>query len=236
MLKKTVILIIIIFSFSVEGLSQNRSLGINLMLGLPQGEFKQNIDRAGVGIAGQFLYTPNNSMPMSFGINFGYLNYGDENRDERFSPNIPDVMVNVDRKNNLVNLHLMAQFGPSKGLIRPYLEGLLGGSYIFTITEISDDYGYSDKIASSKNFDDFAWSYGGGGGVAIYLTRFEDKEKTELGLFDLFLDFKIRYLYGTKARYLKEGSVTIRNGYAYYDVYESTTDVLSVQMGVIICF
>lgn len=216
--------------------SQNSAASLNFLLGFPQGEFKQNVDRTGFGLALDFAYTPSNSFPISLGANIGILNYGNESRRERFSMTIPDVMVDVTRTNNLVNLHFLTRFGPVRGLVRPYLEGLLGGSYIWTQTEIKDEYGYSQKIASSTNFDDYAWSYGGGGGVIIYLTRLSKEEEIDKTIFDLFLDLKVRYLYGSTARYLKEGSVKIINGYAYYDVYKSKTDILSFHLGVTVCF
>lgn len=230
---KAFYLFLLLYSISY---SQNSAIGLNFMLGFPQGEFKQNVDRTGFGLALDYAYTPNNAFPISIGANIGILNYGSESRRERFSLTIPDVMVNVNRSNNLVNFHFLTRFGPVRGLFRPYFEALLGASYIWTQTEIKDDYGYSEKIASSTNFDDFAWSYGGGGGFLIYLTRFEDKDNQNSSIVDLFLDLKVRYLYGSKARYLKEGSVKIINGYAYYDVYESKTDILSFHLGVTVCF
>lgn len=236
MCKKIILFLPLFLIFTGYIEAQNKSFGLNFMLGFPQAEFKENVDRVGFGLSGEFVFTPNNSLPLSFGINVGYLNYGSETRRERFSATIPDILVEVDRTNNLVNSHLLARFGPVRGLIRPYFEALLGGSYIFTETSINDDYGYSEKIASNTNFEDWAWSYGGGGGVSIYLTRFDNPDNPQIGVFDLFLDLKIRYLYGSRARYMKEGSVKIIDGFAYYDIYESKTDILTFQLGVSVCF
>ena len=207
-----------------------QSGGINFTLAFPQGEFKDNVDRLGFGGSLQFLFfDPKPEMPVSFGLNFGYINYGSESRKEHFSYTIPDVFVDVDRTNNLVNFHLLFQIISPTGAIRPYAEGLFGGSYIFTETSInSRDY---DEVASSTNFDDFAWSYGVGGGFIVLLT---ENLGDEVG--SLFLDLKARYLFGSEAEYLKEGSVSVENGRVAYDVSKSKTDLLQIHLGVVAYF
>ncbi len=72
-----------------------------------------------------------------------------------------------------------------------------------------------------------------GGGLLINLYSPDEGE----GSFEsLFLDLKVRYLLGTEAEYLKEGSVTIDNGNVYYDVSKSKTDLLITQVGVMFYF
>jgi len=205
-----------------------QSAGGSFILGFPQGEFKENIDRLGFGISGEVLFfNPSANLPFGFGLNAGYMNYGSESRQEPFSSTIPDVIVDVDRSNNLVNFHLLFQIAPPTGNIRPYAELLFGGSYLFTETNINSRG--TEEVAGSTNFDDFAWNYGVGGGLLINLYTPEQKE----GNFDaLFLDLKVRYLFGTEAEYLKEGSVIIQDGSVSYDVSKSKTDLLSAQIGV----
>ena len=207
-----------------------QSFGLNFTLGFPMNEFKQNVKRTGFGGSLQFLlWNPTPDLPYSFGLNLGYINYGIESRTEPYSYTIPDVSVNVSRTNNIINFHFLSQVILPYGNFRPYMEFLLGGSYIFTMTQI-DSYG-SDETTSTTNFDDWAWSYGAGAGFLIKLSS--DSIKAE-NIGAIYLDFKVRYLYGTEAQYLKEGSVTIRNGQAFYDVSKSKTDLLTAQLGVII--
>jgi hypothetical protein len=135
------------------------------------------------------------------GVNIGYFIYGMESRREPFSLTIPDVFVNVDRTNNLVNFHLLFQVGFPTGSVRPYVEGLFGGSYLFTETNIKSDNNFNE-VASSVNFEDWAWSYGFGGGIGILVAG---DPLTNIGA--IYLDLKARYLFGSEAEYLKEGSV-----------------------------
>lgn len=219
-----------IFFFCLTAINLfSQSAGLNFMLAFPMGEFKENVDRVGVGIAGQFLLLiPKPGQPFGIGFNAGFVNYGNESRSEPFSYTIPDVFVDVERSNNLVNFHLLFQIAPYRGRIRPYLEGLFGGSYLFTETSIKSR-DYSD-VASSTNLEDFAWSYGGGAGIMIQITN-QDEQGTSI-----FLDIKGRYLMGTEAEYLKEGSIEIIDRQVYYDITRSKTDLLSAHLGVIAFF
>ncbi|QQS35625.1 MAG: hypothetical protein IPM56_15480 [Ignavibacteriales bacterium] len=225
---KKLFLILIVAAFVIlfpKSLSA-QSGSLNFTSAFPMGEFKNNLDKTGFGIGGSFMFwLPTSDLPVSVGLNIGFINYGNELRREPFSSTIPDVTVDVERSNNLVNFHLLFQVGATSGVVRPYAEALFGGSYLFTETQILSRG--NDEVASSTNFDDFAWSYGGGAGFLIQLTD------NEMGDFSsIFLDIKARYLFGSSAEYLKEGSVRINNGRVSYDVSKSKTDMLTAQIGV----
>ncbi len=209
-----------------------QSAGANFLLGFPMNEFKDNVKRTGIGFGLQFmLFNPTPEYPYTFGINLGYINYGWESRQEPFSSTIPDVVVDVNRTNNIVNFHVISQIIPLQGSVRPYIELMLGGSYIYTETKINGSG--SEDVASSTNFDDWAWSYGGGCGVQFELVSFADPQQK---VTSVFLDFKVRYLYGTEAEYLKEGSVIINHGQVIYEVSKSKTDLLTFNLGAVVYF
>ena len=228
-MKKYFFTIIILFFISYSNFAQ--SAGINFTLGFPSSEFKDNLKRTGIGINGNFLFwNPTPILPFSAGIDISYYNYGSETRREPFNPSTPDVSIDVDRTNNLVNFHVLFQIAPPiVGPIQPYIEALFGGAYFYTRTSVNNLD--NEELASETNFDDWAWSYGGGGGFLISL--FSDPTG-QVG--SVFLDLKVRYLYGSEAEYLKEGSVTINNGQVNYDVSKSKTDVLSAHIGAVVYF
>jgi hypothetical protein len=230
MLRKSIFWAAIIIALLFNNDSFAQSGGVNFTLAFPMGEFKDNVDRLGYGGSVHFLFWDQTSkLPFSFGLNLGFINYGSESRREPFSHTIPDVTVDVDRSNNLVNFHLLFQIAPPPSTVTPYAELLFGGSYLFTETQIKSRG--IEEVASSTNFDDFAWSYGGGGGLMILLN---DNISDDVGA--LFLDLKVRYLLGTEAEYLKEGSVTIIDGDVHYDVTRSKTDLLTAHLGVVAYF
>ncbi len=229
-MKKSILLVFLLVIISFSCFAQ--SAGLNFTLGFPMGEFKNNVSRTGFGVSGEFLLlTPTVQNPFSIGLNLGFINYGSESRREPFSSTIPDVTVDVDRSNNIVNFHILFQLAFPTGVIRPYAEGLFGGSYIFTETSIKSKG--VDEVASSTNFDDFAWSYGAGGGFLIQVFSSDDPEEK---VSSVFIDLKARYLYGSEAEYLKEGSVLIENGKVIYNTSKSKTDLLTANIGAVVYF
>ena len=127
--------------------------GINFTLGFPRGEFQQKLNKTGFGGTLHFyLWEPNPTRPFSIGADVGYLLYGSETRREPFSPNIPEVTVDVDRTNNIVNYHLLFMISPLKGAIRPYLEGVFGGAYFFTETKIKSREATTRKLQVQQIF------------------------------------------------------------------------------------
>jgi len=236
MQKIYLILIILLLAVSSQAQIKRFNAGLDFSLLAPQGEFKQNVDRLGFGLAGNFKYNFR-SLPFSAGASIGFGIYGAETRKEPFSTTIPDVTVEVQTTNNILFSHLIFQFRPLEGRFQPYVEGLYGFHYLFTETSINDvDFEY-DEVASSTNQDDFTSSYGFGLGLMLRLTdglKLDGDNPDKTG--QLFLDFNVKSLTGGKAEYLKEGSVT-RNGQSVtYDVSRSNTDLLIYQLGVIFGF
>jgi hypothetical protein len=229
-MKKSIFILFLFLILSSNSFAQIG--GLNFTLGFPTGEFKNNVTRTGFGVSGEFLLlTPTVQNPFSIGLNLGFINYGSESRREPFSSTIPDVIVDVDRSNNIVNFHILFQLAFPTGIIRPYAEGLFGGSYIFTETSIKSQG--VDEVASSTNFDDFAWSYGAGGGFLIQVFSSDNPEEK---VSSVFIDLKARYLYGSEAEYLKEGSVIIDNGKVTYNTSKSKTDLLTAHIGAVVYF
>lgn len=122
----------------------------------------------------------------------------------------------------------MARIQPGHGTIQPYVDGLIGFSYLFTQSRVTDDQEFNE-IASSTNFDDVALSGGIAAGTKIRLTEITDQEtgrKTRL-----YLDLRVRYIRGGEAEYLKEGSITVDNGQMLFDSNYSRTDLMTFNIG-----
>lgn len=221
------IILLVLFFILIVGFTNAQQASINFSLALPQGEFGKQVDNLGYGLSGEFMFlSPKPVSPFGIGLNLGYYVYGMESRREPWSHTIPDVYLNIDRTNNLLNFHIVFELGMPTGIIRPYIQGLFGGNYLYTETSVKGDYD-NNNIASNTNFDDWAWSYGAGGGIAILLSG---DPVTEIGA--IYLDLKGRYLFGSKADYLKEGSIQIINSKVIYNPSQSKTDILTLHLGV----
>ncbi|MEW6652058.1 MAG: hypothetical protein AB1394_01175 [Bacteroidota bacterium] len=220
-------LLIIMIAFSSVSLAQ--TFGGSFMLGYPQGEFRSNVDRMGFG--GQIhgtLWTPSKERPFTIGFDIGYLVYGQV--DEKLPwLGFPGVFLDLSRTNSLASMHVMMQISPFFGTIRPYVEGLFGGAYLFTQTSVRNE-NKNEEIASSTNFDDFTWNYGGGAGMLFRLGGASENVEA------IYLDLKARYLFGTEAEYLTEKSLLyIRpNGEPVFAVQKSKTDFFSFHAGIVI--
>jgi hypothetical protein len=167
-------------------------------LGIPQGEFSDNLDGLGYGVHG-FLGAASDGSPFVVGLDFGYFIYG-INRDEApLSTTVPDASVDVRTTNSFLQPHLVVRLQPVLGPTRPYIEGLGGFKYLFTQTRVSSDIGRGEEseITTSTNFDDFAWSYGAGAGIDFDFYR--------VGSTRVGLHVGVQYLFGTEAEYLDPG-------------------------------
>ncbi|MCX6151209.1 MAG: hypothetical protein NTX22_11835 [Ignavibacteriales bacterium] len=227
-----IVLLIILIGISGQKLFA-QSGGLNLMVALPQGEFKENVDKVGFGVSGHFtLFKTGPSLPFTVGINAGYINYGNEKRTAPLSETIYEIPVEVNRTNNLVNFHLLFQISPFNGPVKPYLDVLMGGNYLFTTSEVKSQ-GNEKSFASTTNQDDFSWSYGGGG----LLIKLADLEPTgeAMAPASIWLDLKVRYLFGTEAEYLKEGSISQDpvTKLAVYQYSKSKTDLITIHLGIV---
>jgi hypothetical protein len=215
-----------IMSFSQQSFAQMGEVSIEGLVGIPQADFRNEINRAGLGIGLTGGYQFPRS-PVQIGAKFGFMNYGIDRRNAPLSTTIPDLTVRVENQYNIVQGHGYLRLTPPSGPFRPYVEGLAGFNYLFTQTAIYERGSNEEKLTDT-NFDDTAFSYGLGGGIKVLL--YADAGS------DVYLDLRANYLFGNSATYLKKGSITIENGQAYYDAYRSATDMLLLQVGVSITF
>lgn len=206
--------------------AQERQAGIYFTTIVPRGEFSENVTNNGYGASGQFLVRLAGS-PFLAGGDFGIVVYGSDSHREPISSTIPNLQVRVNTNNNILFSHFVLRAQPRTGPVRPYVDGLIGLKHLFTRTSISD-LSDDETIASNTDLSDTALSYGFGGGLQIPLTKGPESR--------ILLDTNVRYLRGGRAEYLKKGSIRDEGGLAVFDVLSSRTDVLAVQIGVIIRF
>jgi hypothetical protein len=227
-------LIVLLFLSRASASAQERfQAGGHFMLGFPQGEFKENVDHTGLGGDFYFAYHFPKSI-ISAGISFGFLIYGSETREEPLSPNIPELIVDVTTTNSILLCHAFIRVQPHEGLVRPYVDGLVGLNYLTTDTSIGNN-GSGGSHISSNNYNDLAFSYGVGGGAMASLLQVRRKDSGRR-LFSIDLDVGARYLQGGEAEYLKKGSVHREGGVVIYDVYRSKTNLLKAYIGVTFSF
>jgi hypothetical protein len=228
------LIVVILLAASSVHAQQPFQASAYFSLGFPQSEFRNNVDRIGYSGVGHFAYNFRNS-PFLVGVSLGILVYGRETRTEPLSLMVPDVMVNVTTTNNIFLCHFLLRVQPQKGMIRPYLEGLIGFNYLYPDTGVKgrSDIGY-ETIASSNIHNDLALSYGAGSGLMIQL--FSKQRRKKSGSFAMYLDMAVRFFKGGRAEYLIEDSIRLEDDRVVYDVYRSATDLVTGYIGVSFSF
>jgi hypothetical protein len=231
-----IIIILVLIIFPVASQAQELQFGLDLDIGIPQREFSDQLGRAGVGlgITGGYQVP---STPVMLGLDFGFMNFGKDVREEPLSTTIPDLRVEVENRYNLVTGNLLLRLIPQPQAFRPYIEGLFGFNYFFTETAILERGSISseDKLRDT-NFEDIALSYGFGAGIQLRVYQDKVQDREEASPAAIYLTLASRYMLGHEAEYLQQGSISIENGNVFYDVSRSKTDLLYFKFGVVFSF
>lgn len=240
-MKKIILLTMLLF-LGVSGTicAQEFQAELDLGVGIPQGDFRDQSDQIGGGIDLMAGYRFANS-PVMLGLEFGFMNFGTDTREEPISTTIPDLRVEVENSYNLVHGDLLLRLIAPPSIIRPYVDGLFGFNYFFTETVIRDrdDFFGDDEVLSDTNFEDTALSYGFGAGMQIRLWQRKGEITRTPGDIEpssVYLNLRGRYMFGREAEYLQKGSIRTDNGQVVYDVSQSTTDLLHLKLGVVVNF
>ncbi|MCB0746803.1 MAG: hypothetical protein KDC90_05005 [Ignavibacteriae bacterium] len=214
---------VLMFANTIFGQFNAGASGIILF---PQGEFKQNIGENGYGISFNGSYKFKGT-PFSLGLNTGWARYGSETRTETL---IWPVRVDVTTGNDIYFAQLFSRIELDAGFIKPYGEILFGFNYLNTNTEISDvDVFGFDDIASDTQFDDINLSYGFAAGAMIKIYDYKGGNDY---LDKLFFDFRMSYMQGGNAEYLKEGDlIKGANNEILFNKSQSAIDYVTINVG-----
>jgi hypothetical protein len=198
--------------------------GLGLALGVPVGDFSENVDIA-AGVTGQFDYGIGGS-PFSLGAEGTILFYGSESRHVPLV-GFPDLSVKVETSNQMAFLHGRLRAQRREGRVRPYLDALVGFNYISTTTsvvadEVCVDNGSCDDD-SRTDIDDLVLSAGGGAGVTFGFGAAPHTARLDIG---------VRYLYGGEADYLTEGAIFRGREPVALEPHRSRTDMVMIYIGV----
>lgn len=210
---------------------------LNLNVGLPTGEFADNLDDPGVG-GSLFLGTQVGASPVVLGVDLGFLIYGRSKSTVPFSTTVP-IRVDLVTTNSIFQPHAVLRLQPMSGAVRPYIEGVGGFKYLFTETKVRDEDRRDDDrdIASETNFDDFAWSGGGGAGIDFVVYQPSRGVQGKMPMRSVALHLGAQYLFGQEAEYVAEGPIDDQNGNnvidrSELDIRRSTTNLVLIKVGV----
>ncbi|MFN8651142.1 MAG: hypothetical protein U0133_20345 [Gemmatimonadales bacterium] len=195
--------------------------GINLQLGLPQGEFADFVD-AGFGVGGNVTFFLDRSRRAGLRLYLSWLEYGRTTQQIPF-PGLPGIDVDLTTANDIYSFGVGPEFHLSSGRVRPYVHAAIGASNFATRTSAKGTDNV-DSFASTTNFNDWTFAWYGGGGIDFQVSS---------GRNPVYIDGGVRYQGHGRTRYLREGSVEpAPGGGIILDPVESRTDLLIIHLGV----
>lgn len=208
---------------SANYLQAQPSLSLYFTTAIPINDFRNfDSDEGYGGNLEIFFFSPSVQKPFGMGVSLSYFGQGLYFYDDPYSD---ESYLSGNRANNFSSLHLIFQLAPTGGTVRPYLETLFGGSYIFSVTEI-----YTlDYVSESLYIDDWAWSYGVGGGLQFLISSDESEHS-------VFLDLKGRYLMSSDVSIPDRQSIRYANNSFYYTVNETQINFVAIQVGIVMYF
>lgn len=172
-------------------------LGGELMAATPQGEFRNHVGN-GWGGGLHYLLRADRDGWLALRVDASLLNYGHERQRVPLSSTIGDrIWVDLVTDNDIAFIGAGPQLGLPTGAVRPYVNGFAGVSYIFTESSVRGSSS-GDTFASTTNFDDASFAYGGGGGLYIPISRRRNPVSLDLG---------VTYRHNGTAEYLREGDI-----------------------------
>jgi len=205
------VLICLCAMFDTAAAQTSLEVSVDPLFALPAGEFRNNVPENGIG-ASVSLATPISGTSFMVGGELGLLVYGYESRKEPFSAVDPDFRVRQTTWNNIMQAHLFVRWLPARENVRFFFEGLVGFKYLFTESHLVD-LGYAEgyPIGKTTNLSDHALSYGLGAGLSLRLRRHREESEVEgkrrKERSGLLLELGVRYLAGSRADYLRRGSI-----------------------------
>lgn len=218
------ILTTLIFLSLIQYLNAQPSVSFYFTTVIPVNDYKQFDDDLGYGGNLEiFFISPSKPKPLGVGISLSYFGQGLYFYED---PCYCETYLGNNMANNFANAHLVFQLAPTGGTVRPYLETLFGGSYIFSNSQIMT----LDYTSVNLFIDDWVWSYGVGGGFKFLLGTDDDSGGS------LYLDLKGRYLMSSNVSLLDRNSIRYANNSFYYSVNETQLNFVAVQIGMVFYF
>jgi hypothetical protein len=191
---------------------------------IPVNEYQDFDNEVGYGGNLEFFFiSPSKEKPIGMGVSLSYIGQGLYFYDD---PCDCETNVGNNRANNFINLNMILQVAPTGGTVRPYLETLFGGSYIYSNTDIIT----LDYNSVNLYVDDWAWTYGVGGGFKFLLGADENGDGS------MYLDLKGRYLMSSDVNMLDRNSIRYANNIFYDSVKETQINFVAIQIGFVLYF
>lgn len=198
------------------------AIPVGLNIGLPQGEFADNVNLAG-GIGGGVLWRIGG--PVALRADLGVMIYGSETRRVPLGGGALGLInVDVTTTNSIFGGQIGGQIGLPSRTLMPYVGGMIGFSAFTTSSTVEGSNSSNQPFASSTNSNDGTFAKTLLAGLYIPVGKTGNTH----------LDLGVRHTWnGERVRYLTEGDVSEDvNGNIVLTPRESRADILTIVLGV----
>jgi hypothetical protein len=198
-------------------------LGGEFTFAAPQGEFSDFVDQ-GWGGGMHYLVRLDPDGWVGLRVDASLLNYGHERERVLLSNTVGGrIQLDLTTDNNIAFFGVGPQIGLPTGALRPYVNGFAGVSYIYTESSVGGTSS-GETFASTTNFDDASFAYGGGAGLYVPLGH---------GRRPVSLDMGVAYRHNGTAEYLRHGDIVDNeDGTVTLFPVRSETNLLTFPLGV----
>lgn len=194
-------------------------LGATVGMGLPVGEFADTWGQEMFTFGARMVF-PARRLPFQFGFAFAHGSMGSEQT--TVPVDLPDLAATEGRlkvKAKVLNYHPMLRFSPSKGKVRPYVEGLLGLRQFTTQSKMTVE-GLDQPLINVRHENDFVISTGWAAGLMVGLGG------------SVYLEARAERLYSGTTKYVDPMSITAGpGGEVLFNTVESPTGTLHALLG-----
>lgn len=199
-------------------------VGGGLLGAVSTGEFADFVD-GGFGFGGSAHYRLVPSGVAGLGVIGGFIIYGSERNRVCLSPTVTcRIEVDVTTTNSIAFIGFGPRLALPDGRVRPYLDGFGGVAYFSTSSSVSGTRSQDGDFASTRNFSDATFAWGGGGGLQVLVSG---------GATPVALDVAVRYHDNGTAEYLREGDIEdLPNGEIVLHPTRSDTNFVTIMLGV----
>lgn len=213
---------------------------VHVTMGIPQGELGDRIDNNAFGLAA-LIGGRVPGLPLILGTEVGFMNYGTDSQlsihstvlDGGIDPDLafPVEAMSVGVANNVLLGHFVVRLQPTEGVIQPYVDALAGvKSFMTRVNVDSDVIAFGRGLSQDSRSTDIALSYGVGGGIELALYEYQSGWKADPSTISLHAG--VRYLFGSNAQYVGDGSFSEIDGRFVLGTVESRTDLLVPHFGI----
>lgn len=198
-MKKYFLIILIFYTCSMAN-GQGFLGTFNAKGGIPIGDFRST---AGNIIVPEFSFLTMYQLPqypILIGMEVGYARYGTNLTKRNDVPGANNQTMRIRRNNNVLTIMGVIRLVPEvNSKLKPFIEGQIGVYHPFTGVNIKESV-FSEAFIVGTEFSDWGLAYQGGGGFFIPVGK------------DLFLEFKVSYVYTNRMNYLTRSEVDFLPG------------------------